>query len=179
MQSGRIIISDYDPEWPGMFDAARAELLRAVGPWVLDVEHIGSTAVPGLAAKAVIDILVGVRTLAEADVHCIAPVVALGYEYVQRFEAEMPYRRYFRRPAADARLKHQIHLVEKDRPFWERHLLFRDYLRAHPPSARDYERLKRKLAPQFDDVNDYAEAKTDFIRAVESAAREWRRAGDA
>jgi len=134
--------------------------------------------VPGLAAKAVIDILVGTRSLAEADAHCIAPVIALGYEYVPKFELEMPYRRYFRRPAAAGNLAHHIHLVENGSEFWERHLLFRDYLRAHPPTAREYEQLKRELAPRFDDANDYAEAKTEFIGAVEARAREWRRSGD-
>ena len=179
MQAARIIIADYDPAWPGMFAAARDELVRAIGAWVTGVEHIGSTAVPGLAAKPVIDILVGVRTLAEADAHCIAPVVALGYEYIAKYEAEMPYRRYFKWPAGDGRLEHHIHLVEQGSEFWERHLLFRDYLRAHPDSVRAYERLKRKLAPRFDDVNDYADAKTEFIRRAEARARESLHSGDA
>ena len=119
--------------------------------------------------------LVGVRTLADADAHCIKPICELGYEYVPEFEAVMPFRRYFRRLADGKSDSHHIHLVEQGSDFWERHLLFRDYLRAHPERAREYEQLKRRLAPQFSDVNDYAEAKTEFIRAAEARARDWRR----
>jgi GrpB-like predicted nucleotidyltransferase (UPF0157 family) len=166
-----IIVVDYDPRWPAMFEADRARLVDVVGDWVAGVEHIGSTSVPGLAAKPVIDILVGVRSLADADAHCIDPICGLGYEYMPEFETVMPFRRYFRRLAPDGNHSHHIHLVEKGCDFWERHLLFRDYLRAHPERAREYEALKRRLAPQFSDVNDYAEAKTKIIRETEAQAR--------
>jgi GrpB-like predicted nucleotidyltransferase (UPF0157 family) len=170
-----IVVVDYDSRWPAMFEAERARLLEVVGDWVAGIEHIGSTSVPGLAAKPVIDILIGVRALAEADAHCIEPICGLGYEYVPEFETVMPFRRYFRRLTPDGNHTHHIHLVEKESDFWERHLLFRDYLRAHPERAREYEALKRRLAPQFSDVNDYAEAKTAFIRAAEIQAAQWRR----
>jgi GrpB-like predicted nucleotidyltransferase (UPF0157 family) len=169
-----IIIVDYDPCWPAMFEKERARLQSSIGDWMNAIEHIGSTSVPGLAAKPVIDILVGVRALGDADTHCIAPIVNLGYEYVPEFENVMPYRRFFRRSATDGLRSHQIHLVEKDTDFWHRHLLFRDYLRTHPARAQEYAALKRHLAPQFTDVNDYADAKTDFIRATEGLAAKWR-----
>ena len=178
MPAARIVIADYDPSWPGMFVAAREALQRAIGPWMTGVEHIGSTAVPGLAAKPVIDVLVGVRTLAEADAHCIPSIAALGYEYIATYETLMPDRRYFKSPAGGGRLEHHIHLVERDSEFWQRHLRFRDYLRAHPQAAREYERLKRELAPRFEDINEYAKAKTEFIRAAEAAARVRRFSGD-
>jgi GrpB-like predicted nucleotidyltransferase (UPF0157 family) len=166
-----IRIGNYNPRWPAMFEAERVRLVSVVGDWVDGIEHIGSTSVPGLAAKPVIDILMGVRTLADADSNCIEPVRGLGYEYVPQFETVMPFRRYFRRLTPDGIHSHHIHLVEKESDFWERHLLFRDYLRAHPECAREYEQLKRRLAPQFSDVNDYAAAKTAFIRATEQMAR--------
>jgi GrpB-like predicted nucleotidyltransferase (UPF0157 family) len=169
-----VIIVDYDSRWPAMFAEERARLRDVVGNWVIDIEHIGSTAVPGLAAKPVIDILVGVPALADADAHCIAPIVSLGYEYISEFESTIPERRYFRRLKDPTTHSHHIHLVEKGTDFWNRHLLFRDYLRAHPERAREYEALKRRLAPQFSDVNDYADAKTKFIRATEQMAREER-----
>jgi GrpB-like predicted nucleotidyltransferase (UPF0157 family) len=171
----RIVIVDYDSCWPTMFDVERTRLHDAVGGWVCGIEHIGSTAVPRLAAKPVIDILVGVRALADADAHCIAPIVALGYEYIFEFEKFIPERRYFRRLTEEKNHIHHIHLVEKGSNFWQRHLLFRDYLRAHPDRASQYEALKRRLAPQFSDVNDYAKAKTEFIRAIETQAAVWRR----
>ena len=178
MVPGTIVVVRYDPQWPDMFVEERARLLNVVGDWVIGVEHIGSTSVPGLAAKPVIDILVGVRALADADaqLHSSRSAV-LGYEYIQAFETVMPFRRYFRRLTDELKHSHHIHLVEQESEFWERHLLFRDYLRAHPEQAREYEQLKRRLAPQFSDVNDYAEAKTEFIRAAEARARDWRPSG--
>jgi GrpB-like predicted nucleotidyltransferase (UPF0157 family) len=173
MDAHPIIITDYDPHWPAKFAEEEARLYKAIGDWVTGIEHIGSTSVPGLAAKPVIDILVGVRALAEADAHCIAPICDLGYEYVPEFESVMPYRRFFRRSTADGLRSHQIHLIEKETDFWQRHLLFRDYLRTHPARAQEYAALKRRLAPQFTDVNDYADAKTNFIRATEALARQW------
>lgn len=172
-----ILIADYDPRWPNMFDEERERLLSVVGDWATGIEHIGSTSVPGLAAKPVIDMLVGVRTLTDADAHCIRPICSLGYEYIQAFEAVMPFRRYFRRLTDELKHSHHIHLVEQESEFWERHLLFRDYLRTYPEQAREYEQLKRRLAPRFSDVNHYAQAKTDFIRAAEARAREWRHNG--
>ena len=127
-----IRLVDYDPRWPAMFREEREGLLASVGDWVCEVEHIGSTSVPGLAAKPVIDMLVGVRALADADAHCIRPICELGYEYVPEFEAVLPFRRYFRRLADEKTHSHHIHLVEQGSDFWQRHLLFRDYLRAHP-----------------------------------------------
>ncbi len=170
----QIIIADYDPNWPARFEAEKARLLAVIGPWTAGIEHMGSTAVPGLGAKPVIDILIGVRALVEADAHCIEPINGLDYAYVPEYEKEMPYRRYFRKRNADRTRAYNIHLVEIGGEFWERHLLFRDYLRAHPDAAKAYEQLKRKLAPQFTDGNEYASAKTDFIRAMEAKAWAWK-----
>lgn len=175
MRPSGIVISDYDPRWPALFDEVRAQLQQAVGRWVVGIEHIGSTSVPGLAAKPVI----GVLALADADAHCIEPIVALGYEYIQRYEIDLPERRFFRRRDGEGAGRCNIHLVEKGSEFWERHLLFRDYLRAHPQVARQYEQLKRRLAPLFDDVNQYADAKSDFIREIAKQAQRWWSGGDA
>ncbi len=91
-----IEIVGYDPGWKDAYETAAGELASALAPWVVSIEHIGSTSVPGLAAKPVIDIQVGVRTL--DDSHAIVRAVeALGYEYVPEFEADLPERRYFRR----------------------------------------------------------------------------------
>src|SRR5437773_12390396 len=107
-----IVIANYNPRWPVMFEEERARLLAAVNDWVCGIEHIGSTAVPGLAAKPVIDILVGVRALADADQYCIGPICSLSYEYVPAFETVMPFRRYFRRLTDEATHSYHIHLVE-------------------------------------------------------------------
>ncbi|MBI5838850.1 MAG: GrpB family protein [Chloroflexi bacterium] len=167
--TARINIVDYNPEWPELFKIEKKKLLTAIGDYVAAIEHIGSTAVPGLAAKPVIDILIGVRTLTEADRYCIEPITGLGYEYVKAFEKDTPYRRYFRKDSRDGDRTHQIHLVEHGRDWWKRHLAFRDYLRVHVDAREAYERLKRDLATrEFETVSDYANAKSEFIKAIEA-----------
>lgn len=162
-----IVIAPYDPAWPAMFEAEKAQILKAIGLWLEAVEHVGSTAVPGLGAKPVIDIMAGVRSLDEA-VHCIGPLEALDYEYVPEFEDEMPYRRYFRKDTEGTR-SHQIHMVVPGGEFWLRHLAFRDHLRAHPADRDAYHALKVALAERHvDDVGAYTDDKTDFIRGIEA-----------
>ena len=121
-----------------------------------------------------IDILIGVRSLADADAQCITPIEALGYEYVQAFESMMPGRRYFRKSNADGLRTHQIHLWQVDDPEYERHIVFRDYLRTHPDEVAAYEQVKRSLIDQFDSANDYAEAKSSFIKPCEQRAFAWK-----
>jgi len=159
-----IEIVDYDTTWPRQFEEEKGRILAAIGRHVAAVEHIGSTAVPGLAAKPIIDILVGLRSLADAT-NCIDPLKGLGYEYVPQWEAELPERRYFRRVVPRPRT-HHIHMVETTSEFWRRQLLFRDYLRAHPEDARAYETLKRHLASRFDVGRHYAAAKSVFIKTI-------------
>ena len=170
MTISKIVIVDYDPKWPAWFEEEKNRLFQRMGRWVTDIEHIGSTAVPGLGAKPVIDMMIGVSSLPEADAYCLAPIASLGYEYFKKYEDQMPYRRYFCKNQSENILEHHIHLVEKGGEFWERHLAFRDYLRANTETARDYEQLKRVLAPQFTDRNEYAAAKTDFIKNIEAKA---------
>jgi len=170
LQTSKIVIADYDPRWPSMFEEEKNRLIKDIGQWALDIQHIGSTSVSGLGAKPVIDIMIGVRTLQEADTYCLVPVSNLGYEYIKKYEDQMPYRRYFSKSRNENVLEHHIHLVEKGSEFWVRHLAFRDYLRVNPEVAREYEQLKRNLAPQFSDGNEYAAAKTDFIKEIETKA---------
>ena len=167
---GDIVIVDYDPRWPAMFADERTRLLRAIGDDVVGIEHVGSTAIHGLGAKPIIDILVGVRRIEEAGA-LILPLEGLGYEYVPEYESEIPDRRYFRKGPAGGRTLH-LHTVAFGGEFWTRHLLFRDFLRAHPEVARRYDVLKRDLAVRFrGDRDAYAKAKTAFVQRVEARAR--------
>ena len=161
-----VVLVPYEEAWPSLFEEERTRIEGAVGPWVEEVEHIGSTAVPGLAAKPVIDIMVGVRSLEDTPV-LVARLETIGYEYVPELERQMPFRRYFRK-LAGGRRTHQIHLVERsDSAFWDRYLLFRDYLRAHPEVAEGYTRLKYEVSDRFrEDGATYTGAKTDFIAEV-------------
>jgi GrpB-like predicted nucleotidyltransferase (UPF0157 family) len=161
-----VVLVTYEEAWPSLFEEERTHIEGAVGPWVEEIEHIGSTAVPGLAAKPVIDIMVGVRSLEDTPA-LVARLETIGYEYVPELEQQMPFRRYFRKPPGGRRT-HQIHLVERsDAAFWDRHVLFRDYLRAHPEVAEGYSRLKYEVSERFrEDRAAYTDAKTDFITEV-------------
>ena len=161
-----VVVVPYDPCWPTLFEGEQARIELAIGPWVEEIEHIGSTAVPGLAAKPVIDIMVGVGSLKDSSAF-VWRLKAIGYEYLPELERQMPSRRYFRK-LRGGRRTHQIHLVERSNSeWWDRHVLFRDYLRRHPEVAEEYARLKHELSSRFrDDRTAYTEAKTTFIREV-------------
>ena len=171
----KVFIAPYNPNWPVLFEQEKARLADALRGHFADIQHIGYTSVPGLGAKPILDILIAVRTLEEADQFCVQPIVALGYEYVKAFEAETPHRRYFRKENADGVRTHHIHMVEINNQWWVDHLLFRDYLRANPEARRAYEAHKRQLAErEWDTGSYYAEAKTEFILRMVGEARRWK-----
>jgi GrpB-like predicted nucleotidyltransferase (UPF0157 family) len=157
----------YDPDWPRRFEEERATLAVVFTESDVTIEHIGSTAVPGLGAKPVIDIMVGVSSLTEAD-NRIAALEAAGYEYVQKYETQLPERRYFRKPRRGPRAYH-LHCVVKGGDFWIRHIAFRDYLRAHPDAAAAYYELKRKLAVRCS-KKDYTDEKSTFVKQILASA---------
>ncbi len=161
------MIIDHDECWFEAFDAAAAELNDALGAWVVEVEHIGSTAVAGLAAKPIIDILVGVTSL-EDSARIVAAVEGLGYEYVPEFELHLPNRRYFRRTSSVGVRTHHLHVVERnDHDWWNRHIRFRDWLRAHSDDRDRYAALKRSLAAEHRyDRHGYTEAKRAYIAEI-------------
>ena len=163
-----IRIVAYDPEWPTRFEEERAALDEAIGRWVTaGIHHVGSTAVPGLEAKPIIDILVGVRDLEESR-ECFEPVAHRGYLYAPYLPDAM---HWFCKPGPNRRT-HHLHLVPLGSRRYRDELAFRDRLRADPRIANDYTALKHSLAEQFrDDREAYTEAKTDFIRAVLAAPR--------
>ena len=168
-----VVIFDYDPMWPILFRDEMARILAVIRRHVVGLEHIGSTAVTGLAAKATIDLLVGVRQLDEGR-ECIAPLAGIGYEYVPEYEQEIPDRRYFHKGPPVMRTFH-IHMVKHGGDFWQRHLRFRDYLRTHPGAAREYERLKRELAATHGaDREGYTDGKAAFVAAILAKASDAR-----
>jgi GrpB-like predicted nucleotidyltransferase (UPF0157 family) len=163
-----IVVVDYDPAWPAMFGRERGRIAAALGDLVAAIEHVGSTAVPRLGAKPVIDIMVGLRRLADGE-RCVRPLQRLGYEYKGEFGIRD--RLYFRRFGEGGR-SHQIHMVVHGSDFWQRHLLFRDHLRDHPQEAGDYYELKVRLAAEFQmDREGYTGAKTEFIESALAKAR--------
>lgn len=160
----------YDPEWPRRFERERLLLEEVFGDREARIEHVGSTAVPGLGAKPVIDILVGLVRLSDAE-ESSAALAKMGYEYVPAYESQIPDRRYFRKPRSGAREYH-LHCVLEGGELWTHHLMFRDYLRAHPESAADYYELKCDLATRCS-KEEYVEAKGPFIERILTLARAW------
>ena len=162
-----IIIVDYDPAWPAQAAEAMAALRNVLGDRLLDIEHVGSTSVPGLAAKPILDLMAGVPSLDEGRV-CIPAIEALGYRYQP--DDTIPERVYFNKGPEGART-HHLHMVVLGGEFWVRHLAFRDALRADPALAAEYAALKRRLAAEYGGNRlGYTDAKTAFIRVVEAQA---------
>ncbi len=158
-----IRIVPYDAEWPARFENERTELEAAIGPWIAGgIHHVGSTAVPGLDAKPIIDILVGVEDL-ESSRACFGPLGELDYLYAPYLSDEM---HWFCKPHPSRRT-HHLHLVPHESARFRDELAFRDHLRSHPDTAAEYAALKRNLATRFEnDREAYADAKTDFITRV-------------
>ena len=165
-------IVEYDPRWQILFAEEAAYIWQALGNnLVVEIEHIGSTAVPGIAAKPVIDIMVGVRSLVDAK-SAVAILESLGYVYWR--ENPDPGRMFFVKgmPPYGKQRTHHVHIVEVNSKFWEEHKLFCDYLRRHPEEAKRYEVLKRDLAASFQsDREAYTNGKNDYIRAVMAKAQ--------
>jgi GrpB-like predicted nucleotidyltransferase (UPF0157 family) len=164
----RLVISAYDPAWPALYERERQAIEHALGERLIGIEHVGSTAVPGLGAKPIVDIMAGLPRLADADA-CITPLAAIGYAFVAEAMQDMPDDRYFERWSDGFEVGTEVahlHLCEYGSPFWQRHLRFRDILRGRPDLALAYERLKRELAPQYTSGAAYAAAKTSFIAST-------------
>ncbi len=160
-------IVDYDPRWPGLFDREAERLRAALDPsLIVGLEHFGSTAIAGLSAKPIIDILIAVRSLTGARARFVEPLRRLDYVYW----AENPKqdRMFFVKgmPPFGPKRSHHVHVTEPDGEMWRR-LAFRDYLRAHPQEAVTYERLKRRLAAEHPaDREAYTDAKSAYIESV-------------
>jgi GrpB-like predicted nucleotidyltransferase (UPF0157 family) len=171
----QVVIVPYDPSWPGRFELIRDAIQRACGEHLVCIEHVGSTSVPRLAAKPIIDVQPGLQRY-EDGFACIDPMQVLGYEY--RGEWGISGRHYFIRDASQARLREHVHMLVVGSERWDEMPLFRDYLSAHAAAACDYERLKRDLAERHRcDREAYTEAKTAFVRETLGRAHAWATAG--
>ena len=173
MPTDSIKIVPYDSRWPLAFDAEAARLHRALGALALRIEHNGSTAVPGLAAKPIIDIQVSVGSLQPLNAYG-RPLESLGYVHVP--SPDDAFCPFFHRPSAWPHT-HHVHVVEAGGSEERRTLAFRDYLRNHPESAREYERLKRELAARIptsdaEGREAYARAKSEFVEQIVALALE-------
>jgi GrpB-like predicted nucleotidyltransferase (UPF0157 family) len=167
-----ISIAEYDPNWLLLFQQEFVSIQAVLdADLITRIEHFGSTAIPGLAAKPVIDLLIGVRSLAKAKQVAVFPLEQLGYAYW--LENTDPLRMFFVKglPPNSPRT-HHIHMVEPDSILWER-LIFRDYLCKHPDEAARYAQLKYSLVQRFaSDREAYTAGKSDYIESVMQKARQ-------
>ena len=163
-----IVIVEYDPEWPQKYERARADILAAAGDVIRRIEHIGSTSVPGLAAKPVIDILIGVDAL-EATMPVLGERLApLGYQARQFGEAGHGYLRR----KVDGVRTHHVPVYEAATIEGHADLVFRDWLRTHQEDAAAYERLKRDMAVlHYENREAYVDSKTEIVREILGRAR--------
>ncbi len=159
-----VIIVDYNPDWPILYEKEKRRILEAVRDRILGIEHIGSTAVPGLGAKPIIDIMAGVHDKASAD-ECLLPLQKIGYTDVTP-EPDNPGWFYCLGKAPHS-VGYHLHLMKYQSSDWNRHLVFRDYLRSHPDVAEKYFRLKKRLSKEYG-INrvGYTDAKTTFIGKI-------------
>lgn len=161
LTSEQLRLSPYEPNWPLLFLQEKERLLASLANYILDIQHIGSTSIPGMPAKPILDIGAAVANFEEAR-HCVPLLEQLGYTY--KGENGIARRHYFVK--GDPRT-HHLHMLESDSAEWKNHLLFRDYLCANPASANEYASLKQTLATQFaTDREAYQEGKENFIQAV-------------
>jgi len=161
LESGTVRVVPYDPRWPDLFLAELHRLTAALLPLAATIEHIGSTAVPGLAAKPILDILAGYDD-PELLQEFIRSFEAAGYEH--RGEQGIPGREFFRRGKPRS---YHVHLTRTGNLFWLRHLGYRDLLRSDPALRDAYADLKHQLAAQFPTNREaYIEGKTEFIQAT-------------
>lgn len=160
--SDLVIIESYDPEWPQQFELVRSRIASALSAFAAKIEHVGSTAVPGLAAKPIIDIDVLLQSADDLP-EVIRRLRALGYEH--RGDLGVPGREAFRSPTAEP--PHHLYVHGPDSREYTRHINFRNHLRANPEDAWAYEHLKRRLAQQYrNDREGYNQSKTEFVETI-------------
>ncbi|MFN2389260.1 MAG: GrpB family protein [Actinomycetota bacterium] len=163
-----VVVVDHDTGWPALFERAKGLLRGALGPTAVHIAHVGSTAVPGLCAKAVIDVQVSVPNVTDEDAYRPS-IEGLGYP----LRARQPDHRFFRSPPHAVPFVH-VHVCTAGSDWERRHLLFVDYLKAHPDRAEEYGRLKKELAGRFEnDREAYTDAKDDFIAETLNLAQPW------
>jgi GrpB-like predicted nucleotidyltransferase (UPF0157 family) len=156
-----VAVVPHSLQWKDLFQEEQERLRTAIGDRVVPIEHIGSTSVPGLDAKPVIDIAVAVRVIEDAA-DAIPLLESLGYLY--RGELGLPGRHYFRRGDPTT---HHLHIIEAHSHYWNQYIGFRDYLRLHPETAREYAVLKHQLAARYpNDREAYTTGKSAFITDV-------------
>ncbi|MEO0540876.1 MAG: GrpB family protein [Cyanobacteria bacterium P01_A01_bin.105] len=168
----RVEVVPHAPMWKEAFEVESQHIANALGDNVVAVHHIGSTAIPGIYAKPIIDLLVEVRDIAQVDDHN-SSMVSLGYDRMGEYG--IPGRRYFRKDNPAGSRTHHVHTFQMGSPQVARHLAFRDYMVTHPDDAQRYSDLKRSLAKAHPtNIDGYMDGKDSFIQEIDKKAAQWR-----
>ena len=186
----KVKLEKYNPKWQFFFETEKEKLLNVLGSNRIKTEHIGSTSIQDIRSKPVIDIMIGVEKDEQLDSN-IKKILTLRYTYVQKYEIFLPFRKYFfKLEDPDVQLpkiigfhnpdidkgnhkdKFHIHMVKINSDFWIDQLLFRNYLRNNYKAKKEYENVKKSLAKkEWDNINEYAKAKSDCISKLLEEAR--------
>lgn len=168
----KVKVVSYNPAWQEAFKLESQQIAKIIGNDTVAIHHIGSTAIPGIYAKPIIDVLVEVKAIAHVDQHN-ETFKQLGYAAMGEYG--IPGRRYFRKNNELGIPTHHIHIFEVGSEHIERHISFRDYLINHPQEAEAYSNLKRQLAQAYPtNIEAYMDGKDSFIQHIEAKACAWR-----
>ncbi|MCW6036785.1 GrpB family protein [Spirulina subsalsa FACHB-351] len=167
----KVEVVAYNPQWGEMFVAEAEHIASVLGANVVAIHHIGSTAIPSIHAKPIIDLLVEVQDIGQVDEYNGA-MERLGYQVMGEFG--IVTRRYFRKENSEGVRTHHVHIFPAGSEQVQRHLMFRDYLINHPKDAQFYSKLKQDLAQQYPtDIEKYMDGKDGLIKILEQKAKDW------
>jgi GrpB-like predicted nucleotidyltransferase (UPF0157 family) len=166
LKRGTVTLLPHSEEWHQLFADEKARILNVIGEHVIDIEHVGSTAICGIVAKPILDLMVGIPQFEDGE-KCVQSLERLGYEY--KGENGVPLRHFFGKGSSRT---HHLHMVAADSDFWKHHLLFRDYLINNRQVAGEYNDLKLGLAARFpEDREEYTNGKEPFVQRILQEAR--------
>ncbi|MBI4118135.1 MAG: GrpB family protein [Parcubacteria group bacterium] len=169
LKRGTVKVIPYQKKWAKEFEKEKARILKVCGDKIIAIEHIGSTSVPGLAAKPIIDIAVGVAKLKDAE-KLLQPLKKIGYNFYKKFQRQ----RLFIAKGPDERRTHYLHVMRYNGSKWKTDQLFRNYLRTHSAEVKRYADLKKSLAKEYaDDRKSYSDHKNKFIQSIITKAQKY------
>jgi len=163
LQRKKVKLSSYNPEWKKLYKKEEKLIRSIIEKYILDIQHVGSTSIPNIKAKPIIDIAVGVKSLKIGE-KCIKPLERLGYEY--KHDAGIKGRHFFVKGNENNRT-HYLHVEKLNGKLWKNHILFRDYLIKHKEAVKEYSKLKEELVKKHKDNRDiYTIKKNSFIQKI-------------
>ena len=166
LKRGIVKLASHDKKWAVAFEREKKNLMKSIGRFVVDIQHVGSTAVKGIHAKPIIDMSAGLRKLSDAK-KLLKPLAKLGYNFYRQFDQQTLFAK-----GPDAKRTHYLHVMRYKGAKWKSDALFRDYLLTHPARAKAYADLKKKLAKKYPaDREKYTAGKNSFIKATLRLAR--------